>query len=55
MRKATVNDKQLVIDILKKAFDDNKSVNYVVKQDQKRARTNKGIDGIFVRCLQCFW
>jgi hypothetical protein len=43
MRRATVNDRQLVIDILKKSFDDNKSVNYVVKQDQKRKDRIKGL------------
>lgn len=43
MRRATVNDRQLVIDILKKSFGDNKSVNYVVKQDQKREDRIKGL------------
>ena len=36
MRKATIMDKTLVIQILSKSFSDNKSVNYVVKQDSKR-------------------
>ncbi len=36
MINATYNDKNLVIGILCQAFDANKSVNYVVKQDQKR-------------------
>lgn len=36
MRRGNTNDKQLVIEILTEAFDDNKSVNYVVKQDGKR-------------------
>lgn len=43
MRRATVNDRQLVIDILQKSFDDNKSVNYVVKQDAKRPDRIKGL------------
>lgn len=43
MRRATVNDRQLVIDILKKSFEDNRSVNYVVKQDQKREDRIKGL------------
>ena len=43
MRRATVKDKQLVIDILKKAFDDNKSVNYVVKQGDRRDERIKGL------------
>ena len=43
MRRATVNDRQLVIDILKKSFDDNKSVNYVVKQGERRAERIKGL------------
>lgn len=36
MIKATYSDKSLVVDILTKAFDDNKSVNFVVKQDCHR-------------------
>src|SRR5215216_1151486 len=43
MRRATVNERQLVIDILKRSFDDNKSVNYVVKQDLKREERIKGL------------
>lgn len=37
MTKADYGDKQRVIDILADSFDSNKSVNYIVKQDQKRA------------------
>ena len=36
MIKATFKDKDKVIDILAKSFDDNQSVNYIVKQDKKR-------------------
>lgn len=36
MIEAGSNDKSLVIDILTKAFDTNKSTNYIVKQDAKR-------------------
>lgn len=36
MRKATSTDKPVIIDILSKSFDDNKSVNYIVQQDEKR-------------------
>jgi ribosomal protein S18 acetylase RimI-like enzyme len=36
MLKATYSDKDLVIDILTRAFINNKSVNYIVKQDNKR-------------------
>ena len=36
MRKASIMDKTHVIQILAKSFSDNKSVNYVVKQDQKK-------------------
>ncbi len=36
------NEKQIIIDILHKSFMDNKSVNFVVKQDNKReARIRK--------------
>lgn len=36
MRRANYSDKSIILDILARSFDDNKSVNYVVKQDQKR-------------------
>src|SRR6185312_1340531 len=36
MIKATYKDKDRVVDILAKSFDDNQSVNYIVKQDKKR-------------------
>ena len=32
------NDKNRIVDILASSFDDNKSVNYIVKQDRKRAQ-----------------
>lgn len=38
MIKAERKDKNLVVDILTKSFDTNQSVNYIVKQDQKRAQ-----------------
>jgi ribosomal protein S18 acetylase RimI-like enzyme len=43
IRRGTENDKQLVIDILQKAFDDNKSVNYVVRQDDNRLTRIRGL------------
>ena len=36
MKRSDFDQKSLVADILSKAFDDNKSVNYVVKQDENR-------------------
>jgi GNAT superfamily N-acetyltransferase len=38
MLKAGYKDKELILDILCKSFDTNKSVNYVVKQDNHRKR-----------------
>lgn len=38
MKKAEYKDKRLVVDILTKSFDTNQSVNYIVKQDEKRAQ-----------------
>lgn len=43
MRRGNAQDNQLVIDILEKSFDDNRSVNYVVKQDEKRRERIKGL------------
>ena len=36
MIKAQYTDRSVVIDILSDSFDTNKSVNYIVKQDEKR-------------------
>src|SRR5437763_16630549 len=36
MTKATRQDKHLVTEILSKAFNNNKGVNYIIQQDQKR-------------------
>ena len=36
MRRATKQDKSLVIKILSSAFEDNRSVNYIVRQDKFR-------------------
>lgn len=38
MIKAKHNDKALIVDILVKSFDNNKSVNYIVKEDNKRGQ-----------------
>lgn len=43
MRRGDKKDKQLVIQILGQAFDDNKSVNYVVKQDGRRVERIKAL------------
>jgi ribosomal protein S18 acetylase RimI-like enzyme len=36
MKRALAHQKTLIVDILSKSFDDNKSVNFVVKQDYIR-------------------
>jgi len=36
MIKAMYKDKDKVVDILAESFDNNKSVNYIIKQDKKR-------------------
>lgn len=36
MIKASYDDKDRIVNILVEAFDDNKSVNYIVRQDSKR-------------------
>jgi ribosomal protein S18 acetylase RimI-like enzyme len=38
MKKATKGDRQLVIEILTDSFDENQSVNYIVKPDIKRVQ-----------------
>lgn len=41
MNKATYNDKDLVITILSKSFENNLSVNYIAKQDGSRLKRIK--------------
>jgi ribosomal protein S18 acetylase RimI-like enzyme len=43
MKRVDANHKSLVVDILIKSFDDNKSVNYVVKQDGNRYGRIRGL------------
>ncbi|ASZ09591.1 GNAT family N-acetyltransferase [Chitinophaga pendula] len=51
MKRAEYNDKNLVVDILTKSFDANQSVNYIIKQDQKRvARIRSLMDYSFEMC-----
>lgn len=50
MRRGDADDNQLVIDILEKAFDENKSVNYS-QTGRKKTGTDKGPDGVFVQGL----
>jgi ribosomal protein S18 acetylase RimI-like enzyme len=51
MRKATTADKHFILDLLTQSFTDNKSVNYVVRQDQKRlVRIRKLMDYSFNMC-----
>ncbi len=41
MVEATNRDKELVVEILARSFDDNKSVNYLIPQDAKRMQRIK--------------
>lgn len=51
MITADYKDKNLVVDILIKSFEDNKSVNYIVKQDRKRnQRIKKLMEYSFEMC-----
>jgi hypothetical protein len=43
MIKASRNHKSRVIEILTKSFEDNQSVNYIVKQDSKRSERIKAL------------
>ena len=48
MKKADHTYKSLIVDILSKSFGDNKSINYLVKQDSKR---KKRIEGLMQYCF----
>jgi ribosomal protein S18 acetylase RimI-like enzyme len=43
MISATANDTPLILDILTHSFNNNKSVNYLIKQDQRRAQRLKAL------------
>ena len=50
---ATVNDRALVVDLLARSFDGNQSVNYIVRQDNKRkARIRALMDYSFEVCMR---
>ena len=52
MKKAEYTDKALVVDILTKSFETNQSVNYIVKQDEKRIkRLSALMDYSFEVCI----
>ncbi len=53
MKEATLADKIKIVDILANAFDDNSSVNYIVKQDTKRIERIKSLmDYSFEMCAK---
>ena len=43
MIKAKYTDKSLIVNILANSFENNKSVNYIIKQDKKRAGRIKNL------------
>ena len=43
MKRAGEDQRSLVVGMLSESFDDNKSVNYVVKQDEKRSSRIRGL------------
>ncbi len=43
MIRGEYSDKNRVVDILMSSFDDNKSVNYIIKQDKKRVQRIKSL------------
>ena len=53
MVKAKQTDKNLVADILTKSFENNQSVNYIAKQDEKRlTRIRSLMDYSFEVCYK---
>ena len=43
MTRAEYGEKNLIVEILSKSFDTNQSVNYIVKQDRKKAERLKAL------------
>lgn len=49
---ATSADKDIIVSLLSEAFDDNKSVNYIVRQDEKRKDRIKALmEYSFAQCI----
>jgi GNAT superfamily N-acetyltransferase len=38
MKTATINEKQIVVDLLTLSFMDNQSVNYIIRQDERKTK-----------------
>ena len=52
MKKAKIEDRARIVDILSRSFDTNKSVNFIVKQDGQRAgRIRKLMEYSFDLCF----
>ncbi len=52
MKRATRADRDLVVDILSTAFDENRSVNYIIPQDQFRKKRIRALmDYSFETCF----
>lgn len=54
MKKARPSQKAQIIEILAESFDQNKSVNYVVKQDSKREKRLRGLMGYCYNVCNAF-
>lgn len=53
MIRADYKDKELIVDILTNSFNDNKSVNYIIKQDDKRLQRIRNLmDYSFEVCYE---
>jgi len=54
IKKATYNDKDEVVNILSASFDDNKSVNYLIKQDGNRKERIRRLMAYSFEVCYCF-
>ncbi|TCD03158.1 GNAT family N-acetyltransferase [Pedobacter psychroterrae] len=54
MRNATLNDKSAVVRILSQSFQDNKSVNYIVRQDERIVDRIRGLMEYSFHCCLDF-
>lgn len=54
MTKARIEDRHLIIDILSQAFLDNQSVNYIIRQDEKKLERIRALIGYSVEVCSLF-
>jgi len=54
MLKANDNDKQLIVELLSRSFEENQSVNYIIPQDSKKSERIRALMGYSIDVCTMF-